>query len=268
VDEAGQLSLANVLAMSPSATNLILFGDPAQLEQPQKGVHPPGSGCSALEHLLGQAMVMPAQLGVFMAHTHRLHTDICRFTSAVFYEGRLDAEPALAVQRVLCDGPLAGSGLRYVPVVHRGNTNYSEEEIDRIEALVQELFAGAPRFVDRDGHERAMTANDILIVAPYNVQVEKLQQRLPAYRNRIGTVDKFQGQEAPIVFYSMTTSSADDAPRGMEFLFSLNRLNVATSRAKAVVVVVANPELARARCRTPRQMKLANGFCAYLEMCR
>jgi uncharacterized protein len=253
--------------MSPAATNLILFGDPAQLEQPQKGVHPPGSGSSALEHLLGTATTMPAELGVFMAHTRRLHPDICRFTSAVFYDNRLDAEPSLAVQRVLCKGPLAGSGLRYIPVPHRGNTDHSPEEVERIAALVHELFAGAPRFIDKHGQEHEMTADDILIVAPYNVQVDALRRRLPEYRHRIGTVDKFQGQEAPIVIYSMTTSSADDAPRGMEFLFSLNRLNVATSRAKAVVVVVANPELARARCRTPRQMKLANGLCAYLEMC-
>jgi uncharacterized protein len=130
---------------------------------------------------------------------------------------------------------------------------------------LQQLFSGSPRFTDRHGVERALNRDDVLIVAPYNVQVAELKKRLPQHSEHIGTVDKFQGQQAPIVIYSMTTSSAEDAPRGMEFLFSLNRLNVATSRARALVAVVASPELALARCRKPRQMQLANAYCSYLE---
>ncbi|WP_371260900.1 AAA domain-containing protein [Bradyrhizobium sp. Cp5.3] len=104
----------------------------------------------------------------------------------------------------------------------------------------------------------------MLIVAPYNAQVFGLQELIPGAH--VGTVDKFQGQEAPIVIYSMTTSSHSDAPLGMEFLYSANRLNVATSRAKCVCVIVASPRLFEAECRTPRQMQLANAFCRYVEM--
>ncbi|HEV8549759.1 MAG TPA: TM0106 family RecB-like putative nuclease [Polyangiaceae bacterium] len=265
VDEAGQVSLANALAMAQAARNVVLLGDPNQLEQPQKGVHPEGSGVSALEHLLGGHRTLPENLGLFMPHTWRLHPALCAFTSEVFYDGRLTADPSLARQHVTGAGPLGGSGLRFVPVEHRGSTNHAPAEIERIAALLDELFTGCPRFTDRHGNERDLRPEDVLIVAPYNVQVAELKKRLPRHRERIGTVDKFQGQEAPIVVYSMTTSSAEDAPRGMEFLFSLNRLNVATSRAQAVVAVVASPTLALARCRVPRQMQLANAFCAYLE---
>jgi uncharacterized protein len=264
VDEAGQLSLANVLCVSPSARKLVLFGDPAQLEQPQKGVHPEGSDASALEHLLGKAQVMPPDLGVFMSKTRRLHPDICRFTSRVFYDGQLESDPSLANQRVLDAGPLTGTGTRFIPVDHRGNTNYAPEEVERVAALIDDVFAGAPRFIDVTGTERPLTRQDVLVVAPYNVQVSALKRRLPS-GFRVGTVDKFQGQEAPIVIYTMTASSAEDAPKGLEFLFSLNRLNVATSRAQAVVAIVASPGLAAARCKTPRHMKLANAFCVYVE---
>jgi uncharacterized protein len=268
VDEAGQVSLANVLAIAQATTSLVLLGDPNQLEQPQKGMHPEGSSVSALEHLLGGERTMPRHLGLFMPHTWRLHPDICAFTSEVFYDGLLTSDASLARQQVRGRGPLSGSGLRFMPVVHRGRTNHAPEEVDRIAALLDELFSASPRFADRDGRERALSHDDVLIVAPYNVQVAELKKRLPQHRGRIGTVDKFQGKEAPVVIYSMTASSAEDAPRGMEFLFSLNRLNVATSRAQAVVAVVASPTLALARCRVPRQMRLVNAFCKYLELAR
>lgn len=265
VDEAGQMSLANVLAIAQAAANLILLGDPNQLEQPQKGSHPDGADVSALEHLLHGEPIMPAERGLFLPQTWRLHPEICAFTSEVFYAGQLTAEPSLARQQVSGAGPLSGSGLRFVPVEHRGRTNHAPEEVERIAELLERLFAGSPRFTDRDGKERALTREDVLIVAPYNVQVAELKKRLPEHRERIGTVDKFQGKQAPMVIYSMTASSAEDAPRGMAFLFNLNRLNVATSRAQAVVAVVASPTLALARCRLPRQMQMANALCAYLE---
>jgi uncharacterized protein len=265
VDEAAQVSLANVVAASAAAPNLILFGDPAQLEQPQRGVHPPGAGVSALEHLLGDALTMPPELGVFLPETRRLHPDVCEFTSRVFYASRLLPHSDLSLQSVLLSGPLGGSGLRFVPVVHHGNTNRSDEEVARVAALVDELLGGGARFRDKLGVERPLQAQDILVVAPYNAQVAALRRGL-AKELRVGTVDKFQGQEAPIVIYSLTSSSAADAPRGFEFLYSLNRLNVATSRAQALVILVASPDLATAQCRTPRQMQLVNALCTYLEL--
>jgi len=154
--------------------------------------------------------------------------------------------------------------LRYSPVEHAGNQSSSPEEVERVCALVDEIMQSDTSWIDRDRVEAPLTLKDILIIAPYNAQVFALQERLPTAC--IGTVDKFQGQEAPIVIYSMTTSSHADAPRGMEFLYSANRLNVATSRAKCMCIVVASPTLFEAECRTPRQMQLANAFCRYLEM--
>jgi uncharacterized protein len=265
VDEAGQVSLANALAVSRAAKNMLLFGDPAQLEQPRKGSHPEGAEVSALEHLLGSSLTLPDDVGVFLPKTRRLHPAICAFTSEVFYDGRLESIEPLSAQRIGGPGLFDGAGLRFVPVEHRGNTNVSREEVDRVRRLLETLFAGTPTFVDQEGKSRPLVrSEDVLVVAPYNVQVAALRRALGDVR--IGTVDKFQGQEAPIVVYSMTSSSAEDAPRGMEFLYSLDRLNVATSRARALVVLVASPEVARARCRTPRQMRLANALCRYLEL--
>jgi len=265
VDEAGQMSLANVLAVSSAADNLVLFGDPAQLEQPQKGSHPPGADASALEHLLGDSLTMPPDRGVFLPQTRRLAPAICDFTSRVFYDGRLEPIPGLEQQRIDGPAPFQGSGLRFVPVVHRGNTNQAEEEVTRAREVVDTLLTCGARFVDSKGASRPLTARDILVVAPYNAQVTALHNRL-GDNLQVGTVDKFQGTEAPIVIYSLTSSSGEDAPRGLEFLYSLNRLNVATSRAQALVIILGNPALARVRCKTPRQMQLVNALCAYLEM--
>jgi uncharacterized protein len=161
---------------------------------------------------------------------------------------------------------IEGSGLRYLSVAHTGNQNSSPEEANAVSALVGDVLASNPTWVSREGLELPLTLADILIIAPYNAQVFELQTRLPGAR--IGTVDKFQGQEAPLVIYSMTTSSHADAPRGMEFLYSLNRLNVATSRAKCVCVLVASRTVFEAECRTPDQMRLANAYCRYLELAR
>jgi superfamily I DNA and/or RNA helicase len=261
------MSLANVLAISGAAQSLVLFGDPAQLDQPQKGTHPPGADASALEHLLGHALTMPPELGVFLPETRRLCPAICAFTSRVFYDGRLHAIAGLERQMILGEEPFSGSGLRFVPVSHTGNTNQSEEEVAQVVEIVTRLLSSGTLFVNSAGSERPLEPKDVLVVAPYNAQVGALRERLPALASgvKVGTVDKFQGAEAPVVIYSMTTSSAEDAPRGLEFLYSLNRLNVATSRAQALVILVANPELASVRCKTPRQMQLVNALCAYLE---
>ena len=271
VDEAGQMSLANVLACAPAARSLVLLGDPQQLEQPLQSSHPEGSEVSALYHLLDGADTMPPELGLFLAETYRLHPDIARFTSEIYYEGRVQAVPGLKrqaiVQRSGRESALFGSGLRYVPVEHGGNQARAPEEVDCIRRLVTDLLDDG-EWRDRDGRVRALTVNDVLIVAPYNAQVTALAEALPDLADRIGTVDRFQGQEAPVVIYSMTSSSADDAPRGMEFLYNRFRFNVATSRARALCILVGSPALFEPDCRTPRQMRLANGFCRFRELAR
>jgi uncharacterized protein len=264
VDEAGQMSLANVLAISPAATSVVLLGDPQQLDQPQKGVHPPGADVSALGHLLnGRATIRPDQ-GLFLTETRRLHPDICAFTSEIFYDGRLLSRPENRNQRLNTVGSLDGTGLRFVPVQHSGNQNESPEEVETVTALVTDLLESGATWTNKDAQTLPLRLEDILIVAPYNAQVSALCERLPKGA-RVGTVDKFQGQEAPIVLYSMATSTPEDAPRGMEFLYSLNRLNVAVSRAHCVAVIVASPALFTVHCRAARQMELANAFCRYLE---
>jgi uncharacterized protein len=265
VDEAGQMSLANVLAISQAATSIVLLGDPQQLDQPQRGVHPPGVDVSALAHMLNGRYTIDPDTGIFLKHTWRLHPAICAFTSEVFYDGRLAARGENGSQRLNASGLLDGAGLRFVSVEHTGNQNESPEEVQAISQLITELLEGKPTWTDRDGKTAPLQNSEILVVAPYNVQVAALAQKLPV-GVRVGTVDKFQGQEAPLVFYSMTTSSPEDAPRGMEFLYSLNRLNVATSRARCVAVIVASPALFQVQCKTPRQMRLANALCRYFEM--
>jgi uncharacterized protein len=264
VDEAAQMSLANVLALSQAARTLVLLGDPQQLEQPVQGSHPDGTSVSALEYVLsGQPTISPEQ-GLFLGETWRLHPLICAFTSELFYEGRLTSLPGLEQQEVRSRGRVRGSGLRYVPLEHRGNQSSSVEEANLVRELVAGILGSTTTWVDRKGIERAIRLGDILIIAPYNSQVSEIQDRIPGAR--AGTVDKFQGQEAPIVIYSMTTSTHADAPRGMNFLYSLNRLNVATSRARCLSVLVGSPALFEPECRTPEQMRMANAFCRYLEM--
>ena len=264
IDEAAQMSLANVLAVSQAAQSIVLLGDPRQLEQPMQGSHPEGTDVSALAHIIGSHATISADRGLFLEETWRLHPEICAFTSELFYEGRLRARPELKRQEIRSSGRISGSGLRYLPMAHAGNQSSSPEEADAVGDLVTEILNSNTVWIDHEDNEAAIGLNDILIIAPYNAQVFELQDRLPG--GRIGTVDKFQGQEAPIVIYSLTTSSCMDAPRGMEFLYSANRLNVATSRARAVCVLVGSPAIFELECRTSRQMQLANAFCRYLEM--
>jgi hypothetical protein len=264
IDEAAQMALANVLAVSQAATSVVLLGDPQQLDQPMQGTHPEGTGVSAFHHILGEEQTIAADRGLFLAETWRLHPQICAYTSELFYEGRLHPRPGLEIQEIRSTCRVNRTGLRYVAVPTEGNVSSSPEEADRVRDLVSEILESETTWIDRYGVERTITLQDILIIAPYNAQVFELQDRISGAR--IGTVDKFQGQEAPIVIYSMTTSSYADAPRGMEFLYSLNRLNVATSRAKCICILIASPSVFEAQCRTPRQMHLANAFCRYLEL--
>lgn len=263
IDEAGQVSLANVVAMGTSARNIVLVGDQMQLSQPIKGTHPGGSGRSALEHLLENHATVPVDQGVFLPITRRMHPDLCRFVSDAVYDGRLEAEPSTANQRLEVDitrdpEALAHAGLRFVDVPHSGRTQRSPEECARQDRTYRALLGIG--WTDRYGAARQIGVEDILVVSPYNMQVEVLKRTLPAGA-KVGTVDKFQGQEAPIVLVSMATSSGDDLPRNIEFLYSRNRLNVAISRARCLAVIFASPRLLEIQCSSISQMELVDGLC-------
>jgi superfamily I DNA and/or RNA helicase len=269
IDEAGQVSIANVVAMGLSARNIVLVGDQMQLAQPAQGVHLGDSGKSALDFLLGDIPTVPPERGIFLPVTRRMHPDVCRFISEAVYEGRLQPKSGNANQRLVlapgADAALKSSGIAWVPVAHGGCSQKSEEEGARIKQLYASLLN--QRWIDREGVEAPIRPADILVVSPYNMQVNLLKSGLPTGA-RVGTVDKFQGQEAAVVLVSMTTSSAEDISRGMDFLYSRNRLNVAISRAKSLAIVVANPKLLEAGCNTIEQLKLVNTLCfvkAYAE---
>ena len=263
IDEAGQVGLANVVAMGVAARNIALVGDQMQLAQPIQGTHPRGSGVSALQHLLEHHATVPPERGVFLSQTRRMHPDLCSFVSAAVYERRLKAAPGNEVQAVLADPArdpeaIAPAGLRFVFIDSLGCTQRSRPEAERLDRTYRGLLGQSWR--DRRGVVRPLGVEDILVVSPYNMQVELLKTTLPAGA-RVGTVDKFQGQEAAIVLVSMATSSGDDLPRNIEFLYSRNRLNVAISRARCLAVIFANPRLLETPCSTIAQMELVNGLC-------
>jgi predicted RecB family nuclease len=262
IDEAGQFSLANAVAVSSAARSMVLLGDPQQLTQPTQAVHPDGAGISALDHLLDGHDTIPGDRGVFLDKTYRMHPEITAFVSQTSYDGRLASVEGLGAQRIQAGGALSGSGLRWLPVAHGGNTSASDEEAAVVAALVRDLCCGT--WLDPAGAERRLSLQDVLVVAPYNRQVARLLEKLPAGA-RVGTVDKFQGQQAPVVIYSTASSSADEAPRGVDFLYDLHRLNVAVSRAKALTVIVASPDLLDAEVHTPEQLRAVNALCHYVE---
>jgi uncharacterized protein len=269
IDEAGQVSLANVVAMGTCARNIVLVGDQMQLAHPIQGVHPGESGRSALEFVLGDSATVDPERGIFLAHTRRMHPEVCGFISEAIYDGRLQAEEGNAAQTLLlspgADPALRRCGISWLPIEHAGCSQKSEAEAVR----VRDMFASlcAQRWINRDGIAEPIGAADILIVSPYNMQVNLLKSLLPADA-RVGTVDKFQGQEAAVVLVSMTSSTADDIARGLDFLYSRNRLNVAISRARCLAVVIASPALLEATCRSIEHVRLVNTLCfvkAYAE---
>lgn len=258
VDEAGQVALADALAMATCARNLVLLGDPQQLAQVSQGIHPEGSAASALEHELAGEDTIPPERGLFLGITWRMHPDVARFVSEVSYEGRLHAADECARQ-----GTEFGTGIRFVPVAHEGNRQASREEADAIAAEIERMLGGA--YTDARGRTRPLRHGDFMVVAPYNAQVRCLRAALPE-AVPVGTVDKFQGQESPVVFFSMASSSGDDVPRGLDFLFSRNRLNVAVSRARCLAILVASPRLLEIRCRSIEQMRLVSALCRLVEL--
>jgi predicted RecB family nuclease len=266
VDEAAQFSLAGTLATAQCAKKVVLLGDPQQLQQPIQVEHPGHSGNSALGHIIAGRGTLATHLGFFLERTWRLCPDINALTSELFYESRLRTQENTIHQKITGDGLFSGSGYFLVEVEHKGNRNRSLEEVQIITQIVQYLMDPLNGFAAINANREAepLCPKDILIVAPFNMQVDAISEALPDYP--VGTVDKFQGQEGAVVIYSLTCSSPEEAPRGMGFLYALDRLNVATSRAKCVCIVVGDPSLFEPNCKTPEQMRLANAFCRLREL--
>jgi uncharacterized protein len=262
VDEAGQLALADAVASANGARSMLLLGDPLQLSQVAKAEHPGGSGASILQHVLGEHLTVPDTQGVFLAETWRLHPDVCRFISQQIYEGRLTSQESCRQQSTEF-----GTGLRWLEAHHRRRSTDSPEEAEVVAAQIAEMVG--TKWVDQNGEVRVLHARDFMVVAPYNDQVSLLRTRFQEESKlagvQVGTVDKFQGREAPVVFFTMTTSSAEDMPRGPEFLFSRNRLNVAVSRARCLAYLVCTEELLNSRASDLDDMRLISTLSAFVE---
>lgn len=266
VDEAGQFALANAAVVGLVAENLVLLGDPQQLPQVTQVDHPDGSGGSVLDHVLDGASTIPAGRGVLLTETWRMHPDVCAFVSERSYDGLLHARDACGLRRIdASQGALRGSGLRLIEVAHSGNSQASTEEATAIAAACRDLLGNTATVTDDGGVTRPLTAADLMVVAPYNQAVRCLREHVPD-GVAVGTVDRFQGQEAAVVFYSMTCSTGEDVPRGIDFLFDQNRLNVAVSRAQCLAVLVHSPRLLDANCATLPAMELVDGACRFVEL--
>jgi predicted RecB family nuclease len=265
VDEASQVAMANLVAVSGATKNIILMGDQMQLEQPVQGSHPGEAGTSALEYMLKGFSVIPEDKGVFLERTYRMHPAICKPLSDVVYEGKLSTDPSNKNQAVEVKNKqliTQSSGILIIPVEHEDNTQCSEEEVAVVQQIINELKSSF--FIDKAQNKRLITTDDILVVAPYNMQVNLLKEKLVG-DVKIGTIDKFQGQEAPVVIISMAVSNVEDSPRGLDFIFDIKRLNVAISRAQALAIVVGNKQLDYCRVTNLGQMKKVGFFTGLLN---
>jgi uncharacterized protein len=213
---------------------------------------------SVLQHLLGEHKTVPPDRGLFLAETWRLRPELCAFTSDAYYEGRLGHAPVTAVRSLAL-----GNGPTWLAVEHEGRSQSSPQEVEAIAAAIEELLGSS--FTDEQGATRPLREDDILVVAPYNAQVRILRSKLPD-GIAVGTVDKFQGQQAPVVLVSMASSTAEDAPRGVGFAFDSHRFNVATSRAQCGAVLVCAPALLDVDCKTIEQMRLVSAVCRFVEL--
>ncbi|MDH3503935.1 MAG: TM0106 family RecB-like putative nuclease [Nitrospirota bacterium] len=274
IDEAGQVALANAIAMARCAKNLVLLGDQMQLEQPVQGSHPGDAGLSALQYALKDMdasqpdspimhAVVPPDYGLFLGESRRMHPAVCRFISESMYEGRLGSHSDCARQKIVVPPGANGlitceSGILFSGVEHDGNIQQSDEEIERVTAIYHELHGRL--YTDKDGITKPLALEDFLFIAPYNAQVRALQVALPDDA-RIGSVDKFQGQEAPVCILSLCSSYGEYGSRGLAFILDRNRVNVAISRAKCMAVVVADPRIAGTPPGSLDDMKLINLFC-------
>jgi uncharacterized protein len=274
IDEAGQVSLANAIAMARSAKNIVLLGDQMQLEQPIQGTHPGDAGLSSLQYALKDLnaskpdspvfhAVVPKQYGLFLGESRRMHPSVCRFISEIVYEGRLGSHADCTNQKIAVPPNSTGlvakeSGVLFLGVEHDGNIQQSDEEIERVKAIYDEML-GRP-YTASDGTTKPLSLENFLFIAPYNAQVRALQAALPNGA-RVGSVDKFQGQEAPVCILSLCSSYGEYGSRGLAFILDRNRMNVAISRAQCLAVVVADPRIAIANAGSIQEMRLLNLFC-------
>lgn len=245
IDEAGQVALANLTAMSTQATNIVCLGDQMQLPQPVEGSHPEDSGLSILDYFLKEHPTVPPDMGIFLDTSYRMHHDVNQFISDAIYEGRLANAQECNNQRILVPETVEllikyTTGIQYDAIDHSGRKQTSPEEISHIAKLVSALHKC--RWQDRNSEHHDITPQDIMIVAPFNYQVNELKKVI-GESARIGTVDLFQGQEAPVIIVSMTSSVASESARGVDFLLNKNRINVAISRAQALAIVVSSSTL-------------------------
>ena len=262
IDEAGQFCLANTIAVAPAAANLLLLGDPQQLPQVSQGTHPEPVDTSALDWLVDGQSTLPDERGYFLDRSYRMHPAVCAAVSTLSYEGRLRCHDECTGARRL-DG--YRPGLHVLSVAHQGNSTESTQEADAIVAEIGRLLGAS--WTDEHG-SRPLAAADVLVLAPYNAQVALLRQRLTSAGLggvRVGTVDKFQGGQAPVVFISMTASSVDVVPRGISFLLNRNRLNVAVSRAQYAAVIVRSQSLTDYLPATPAGLIDLGAFLALTE---
>lgn len=257
IDEAGQFSLASTIAVAASASRLLLLGDPQQLPQVSQGTHPEPVDTSALGWVMDGAAVIPPEYGYFLERTWRMHPAVAASVSVLSYDGRLGAHARAAERSIEGVEP----GLHPEPIRHHGNATASPEEAARVVALVQDLVGRT--FHDADESERALTSDDVIVVTPYNAQQVVVEEALadagfPGVR--VGTVDRFQGQEAVVSIVSLAASSGRDAPRGLEFLLLQNRLNVAVSRAQVAAFLLYAPGLLDDLPRTPEGVARLSAF--------
>ena len=267
VDEAGQVSLSNLLYMSHCARNILLVGDQNQLSQPNRAKHPEDSGLSCLEYVMGKEKVVPSDRGVFLAMSWRMPPTLTSIVSDLFYQGELLSCISKSENKILWKG--LQQGLSFEPVEHSSNSSESKEEIDRIEQLVNQLLGCSYQLVKQTNEGTSVikgiiSPEEILITAPYNLQVNQLEHRLSG-KARIGTVDRFQGQEAPISIHSLTVSDAENAPRGIGFVLDPDRLNVAISRAQCLSIVVGSPDLATGITGTVEGVMQLNRLCRIMD---
>jgi predicted RecB family nuclease len=274
IDEAGQVPLANVVAMVRCANNLVLLGDQMQLEQPVQGSHPGDAGLSALQYALKDTVaskpdapvfhaVVPPDRGLFLGESRRMHPNVCRFISESIYEGRLGSIAGCANQKIALP-PGGGAlviveaGIVFSGIEHDGDIQQSKEEVDRVKGIYDEMLGRA--YTAKDGTTKTLELDDFLFIAPYNAQVRALQKALPKGA-RVGSVDKFQGQEAAVCILSLCSSYGEYGSRGLRFILDRARINVAISRAKCLAIVVADPRIANAATGSIDEMKLLNLYC-------
>jgi uncharacterized protein len=279
IDEAGQVSLANALAMSRCARNIVLMGDQMQLEQPIKGSHPGDASLSVLQYYLKDLSrsapmapvfhsVIEPDAGLFLGVSRRMHPSVCSVISDLAYEGRLHAHEDCARQRlILKQLPNAlitkQHGIVFSHVEHEGNVQHSAEEVERIVAIADELIGTT--YVAKDGTTREITLQDILFIAPYNAQVRALRDALGPDA-QVGSVDKFQGLEAPVCILSTCSSYGEYGARGLQFILDKNRINVAISRAQCLAVVVGDARIQNTPVSSIRELELVNNYCRIVRV--